>query len=46
MINMCAVQGVWGVMVGQRGESFSEPQGVEHFAKDSSSQICGQTVGK
>ena len=37
-------------MVSQMGESFGEPQGVEHFAKDStfrdSSQICGQTDGK
>ena len=37
-------------MVSQRGESVSELQGVEHFAKDNpfrdSSQICGQTDGK
>jgi len=23
--NMCVLQGVWGVMVSQRGENFSEP---------------------
>jgi len=47
---MCDMQGFWGVTVSQRGEIFSEPQGVENFTKDSpfrdSSQICGQADGK